>query len=203
MSKRWLLFRARCEQFFMEADHLEAKTKQSIKIIRPEKFVDFLEYIVSAQKCPPSYRLIVGLSASMGTRISELLSLTKEDFIIKPDSAKARINIKKKRFKGKAVPKMRWGAIHPCLVPLLKEKLRQIHSRDKLFNISPSAVLKQLKIMFGITCHSLRHSAISYLITIKKWSPEQIKNQFHFENINTVLRYYNTSTEEDCEKIYA
>ncbi len=196
-SRAWHLFRTRSEQFFTEGQRSGAKQKKIIKVVKPDKITEFIEYVLASKKINTTYKLIVTLQLSTGSRISEILNLKKSDIKIQDKNAIAIIEVLKKRAKEKkATPTLRGGAIHPNIVPLLEKHLASC--QGKLFNLTRVAVWNKYQTMFGITPHSLRHSWITYLFEIKKWEIAKVVKNMQFAEWKTALKYHTTNIEKEA-----
>lgn len=203
IKRSWQLFRDRCEKFFTIGQRTAAKQKVNLKVVIPEKIEEFIEYVLSTKKVSTSYKLIVTLQLSTGSRISEILNLKKSDFKFQGDKAIAIIQVLKKRVKDKkASPHFRGGAIHPSIIPLLQEYIEGLNPEDKLFNVSRIAAWAKYQTMFGITPHALRHSWITYLFEIKHWDIAKVVGAMTFGEWRTALRYQTLNIEKDAWSMF-
>jgi len=208
------------QEFFMEMDDYQSDTRDKIKIVIPDRYLDFMEHVLNL-RIKDQLKLIAILQQGSGARITEILSLKKKDLDFDKRLVTIKVLKKPKWRKGKsklALLKMvfgikeekrpykvkyRQGAINPNVIPLLEAWAESLGPEDKLFNISRFGVLKAYKKLWGITTHSLRHSMVTYMISVvgKDWA--WIMNHFYFTELKTAHRYFKQSTAVEASKIFA
>ena len=158
---------------------------------------------------------IISLLFTGGLRIKELLSLTKQDYIIKNNIAYVNINGKGKAKDTKeliAIPNTTKQLINSYLIarnkrksnylfvniqdkPLTRQGVnKMLHKEalktDKLYN---------LNITPRCTSHVFRHSLARYLLINKNVPISQVKDILRHSKIETTAKYLTTSQEEITE----
>ena len=195
MTKRkWTLFKSRVEQFCEKVQRVNAKKKVWITVVKTECLFNFIEFILNAPQLTDDYKLMITIQFTTGSRVSELLNLTKQDFKFKDGKAIASIDVLKKR--GRDI--VRFGLIASNVLPLLQRKLDSLNDTDKLFNISRTAVWMQYQEMLGMNPHGFRHSWINYLYEQRKRTTEQVVNDMAFATFEVANKYHNTNPERSA-----
>lgn len=187
-------FRKAMSRFLIDVHHVNSDTKEYLKIVDPKQLKNFIAAIAKSHLAI-HYKLIICLQAGAGGRINEILNLKKEDIDLTKNLI--RIKVLKKRTK-KIV--YRFAAISEEIQPLLNKYLVHLEE-DNLFNIGRHSVFKFYKKMLGICTHALRHSFVSYLVEVEKWTPQQVQKFIMFEDIKDALVYYNTNTADQAQTI--
>lgn len=193
-NKIWHMFQLRVDSFFQDAQRLHAKKKPNIRILKPERLMEFLEFIIRSRKVPDTYKLLISLQLTTGSRISEILSLKKKDIRFKGNKAIILIDVLKKR----DTPLKRAGAVAPVSLPLLKRYIESLEEEEILFKLSRQAVWKKYKNMFGTNTHALRNSWITHLFEVKGYDVPKVVNTMAFANWRTALQYYNNNPEKQA-----
>ena len=218
MKKTEMIYKL-SQEYFREMDDYQSDTRDKIKIVAPERYLDFIDHVLKL-RIKIHIKLIAILQLSAGGRVSEILNLKKKDLDLNKKQVTIKV-LKKPKWKKedktilsklkrsmginpkrKAKVKHRQGAISPELIPLLQEYSASLSPEDKLFNISRFGVLKAYKTLWGITSHSLRHSMITYMITMQGVSWDWIMNHFYFTEVKTAHRYFKQSTAHEADKIF-
>lgn len=187
--------RASSAFMFMEVQRIHAKERTMLKVVNPEYFEQFINFVLGHPKINKKYKLIICLELCSGSRISEILSLKKKDIIIKGDSMALNIAVKKKR-RDEERMLYRMGAVPPRVGVLLRQWIFSLQDDELLFNINSNKVWFQLRAMFDICPHALRHSFIIYCFEKKGMKIEEIVNKMLFSNWTIALRYYNTRIDK-------
>jgi integrase len=191
------LFSYRANKYFTTREHPKA-IKGEIKIVDPKQFVQFIKFVLGCRKYIPTvYKLIITLQLTLGARVSEILNLTKENIVFQNGKYYARIRIEKKR--GKV--EWRKAPISNFTVSLLTEWMKDLKPDEKLFNLDRSSVYRKYIYLFGIHPHCLRHSMITYQFEIQGWTLPKLMQYYHLTRQETVMRYFNTDTTQDCDDL--
>ncbi len=199
MAKRkWTLFKSRVDQFCENVQRVNAKKKVWIRVVKTEKLFDFIHFIIHSKQLTDDYKLMITIQFTTGSRVSELLNLTKQDFKFNEEGkAIASIDVLKKR--GRDIT--RFGLIASDVLPILQRKLDSLQDNEKLFNITRTAVWMQYKEMLGMTPHGFRHSWVNYLYEQKKRTTEQVVNDMAFSTWEVANKYHNTNPERSAWKL--
>jgi len=208
------------QEFFIEMDDYQSDTRDKIKIVAPERYNDFIEFVLKL-RIKPQIKIIAILQISSGSRVSEILNLKRKHLDLNKQQITIKV-LKKKKRKNKIkfsewIPptllklitppnedkiKLRHGAVNPKLIPLLTSWVEGLSPEDKIFSISRFGVLKAYKTLWGITTHSLRHSFITYMIEVRQRGWDWIMNHFYFTELKTAHRYFKQSTAIEADKIF-
>ena len=166
--------------------------------------MDFVSYVASSD-IPDKYKLITILQLTTGSRISEILNLTKKNVEFKGNKARVLIRVLKKHKNKKGIKKKRYryGAVAPQIVRMLRKHIFNLGQDDKLFTIHRKTAWQNYKKYFGIMPHALRHSWVIYLFEIKKFQIPQVVNELRFNNWSMALRYFNTQIDKNAWDMFA
>lgn len=187
-------FRKAVSKYLIEVHHTNSELKEYLWIVDPNQLKEFVGFILRSH-LPVHYKLILTLQVGAGGRINEILNLKREDILL--DEGLIRITVLKKRTKKLH---RRHAQIAEDVLPLLRKYLIHLEG-DKLFDINRHSVYKFYMKMMGICTHSLRHTFVSYLVQVLKWTPEQVQKFMLFEDIKDALVYYNTNTKAQAKTI--
>lgn len=187
-------FRKSISRFLIDVEHTNSDIKEYLKIVDPTKLKEFVEYIIHSH-LPAHYKLIITIQVCAGGRINEILPLTKQDILL--DEGLVRIRVLKKRTK-KTV--FRYAKISETVLPLLRKYILHLEGNN-LFPVNRYSAYKYYRKMLGICTHALRHTFVSYLVQVEKWTPEQVMRFVQFEDIKDALVYYNTNTKNQSKTV--
>jgi len=206
---KWKIFQERIAVFFEEVQRTGADIKQNIKVVKTERYNDFISFIANTPKVADKYKLLIVLQLSTGSRITEVLHMKKKDIELGED-ALVEITVLKKRLtreKNGVIcdisPKKRFSVIDEKVIPLLKEWLSSLADEDYLFAnpktgkpFSREGVWMQYQAMMGSTTHGFRHSRINHIIEEHDYSVEEVANLFQFASLGVAYSYYNSNTRK-------
>jgi len=162
-----------------------ATGRSNIAILKSGMLDEFIEEILKDDEIDIQLRHICAISLSGGMRVSEALSLRKNDIFV-DEFGEIYFSVKvlkKKDFTERAI------RVHPSIVPYLMAYIQHKRGFERIFTITRQTVGRSLKaICEGLTPHSLRHSHVSYLLNETSLKTEQIGKLIKFSN-SMVDRY--------------
>ena len=186
--------------YFIEVQRIHASVRIMLRVVSPDKFEQFIKYVLDHIKIDMKYKLIVCLELMSGSRISEILRLRKGDIVVKGDRVGIRIGVSKKR-RSKERMLHRFGSLSPRVGMLLLKYVEGLRDEDLIFNLSRIKVWTMYRRMFDICPHALRHSFIIYCFEKRGMKIEEVVNKMLFSNMEMAMRYYNSRLElEDFDE---
>lgn len=170
-------------EFFLESKRLEGK--KVISLVKSHRYEEFIRTLVADDSIKSEYKVFLICCISAGLRVSEGLSLTKENFLEDNNKLFFRVKV----LKGKNKEDTRWCMVDPDATILVKKVLAS--KIGKLFDWTPVTCLRRAKALFGLNSvcnHSLRHSAVSYYLFEKRMSSEETAKLVHINPY--IINYY-------------
>ena len=209
MKRKWKLFQERVAVFFEEVQRTGSDFNHNIRVIKTERYHDFVDFIIQSPKVSDKYKLLIILQLSTASRISEVLHIKKKDLDL-GDTPLVNIRVLKKRLtktkKGATctvTPRERIGVVDPKLKTLLKEWVSNLDPEDYIFAnprtnkpYSRVGVWEQYQEMMGSTTHGFRHSRINYIFEEQDYSVEEVANLLQFSTREVAYTYLNTNTKK-------
>lgn len=169
-------------KFFEIHDRLSSQ--KQIAIVRSEAMREFIDTLASDSEIEPKFKALVVVALSGGLRINEALALVKEDFIIRDEILFVRVGVLKRRRL-----EWRWIRIHPQAQEFIKNYIS--NKIGKVFKMSQPTAYRKMQKHFpvkGICCHSLRHSAVSYLLFEEGLDPVKTAKLLHM-SLDIIANY--------------
>jgi len=213
MKKKWISFQERIAVFFEEVQRTGADIKHEIRVIKTDKYHDFIEFIINSPKVSTKYKLMIVMQLSTASRVSEMLHIKKKDLDIEKSIVGIKV-LKKRLTKEKngvtcsITPKIRYAVIDQSILPLLKEWVADRSDGDYIFSnpntgkpYSREGVWMQYQDMLGSTTHGFRHSRINYYFEEQDFTVEEVANSMLFSNREVAYTYNNTNQKKAALKL--
>jgi len=209
MKRKWKLFQERVAEFFEEVQRTGSNINHNIRVVKTERYHEFVDFILNTPKVVDKYKLLIILQLSTASRISEILYIQKKDLEL-GDIPLVSIRVLKKRLiktkKGATCEvshRKRTGVVDPKIVNLLKEWIANLSDDDYIFSnpktgkpYSRVGVWEQYQAMMGSTTHGFRHSRINYIYEEQDYSIEDVANLLQFSTREIAYKYLNTNTRK-------
>jgi len=209
MKRKWKNFQELIEPFFEEVQRTGSDVNHNIRVVKTERYHDFVDCVIRSNKVKDKYKLLIILQLSTGGRISEILNLKKKDFdlgetpLVNIKVLKKRLTKTKKGTTCEVTPRERIGVVDPKLLPILKEWMFSLTDDEFIFAntktgkpFSRESVWMQYQEMMGSTTHGFRHSRINYIFDEQGYTPTEVANLFQFSTLEVAYKYSNTNTKK-------
>lgn len=147
------------QNYFRECPKINSSVGRKSTIIKETLYSEFLRTVLLDERIDEQSRLLSGVLASTGLRITEVLHLHRN-----------QIDLAQKKIKGILVQKKRNAEVridkplHPDFIPFLTAFLEK-HQGEYLFEgFNRFQAIRRMKKYFGMDCHSWRHSFVNYFL---------------------------------------
>jgi integrase len=172
------------DKFFARVDR-KSGYRKPVKVVRSALVPEFLRAIQADPDLSDDERLLVGLLAGSGARISEVLAVKRQVCepahftlrVLKKDQAQLKLAAAQKAA-GKPVkawhPVTRLCKVPDAILAAYLARLARRKPQEFLLRMNRFQALRILKRLFGadMECHSFRHGYVSFLIHSKRTDGE-------------------------------
>lgn len=182
-------------RFFELYNRLNGTKK--IAVLKTDKLQEFISELVADTKLDRHYKIFLLISLSGGLRVTEALSLSKNDFSFQDGDIYVRVNVLKKQKEEERLIK-----VHPLAVRIVTEWLSGVVG--KLFKFSARSTLRWIKELTGlqeICNHSLRHSLISFLLFERNLTHIKAAKLIHI-GLDSMMHYSHLNERKVWKEVF-
>ncbi|MFV8249886.1 tyrosine-type recombinase/integrase [Bdellovibrio bacteriovorus] len=185
---------SRYAQFFIRSKRLTSQ--KPLALIDGAKLESFFSELLADNTISTELKLFVFVAASGGLRVTEALSLSKEDFFEQDGCLFFTSKVLKKRKE-----ETRFARVHPSVAEWVKENIKL--KVGCLIKKNSSTLYRNLRRLFppGICNHSLRHSLVSYLLFEKDMSNMKVAKLINI-GVKTVEHYAHLDQRKTLKGIF-
>jgi integrase len=202
-------------EYFYKARRSSSKCGKMVMVLHEREIDNFFKTLVEDEGIPQLNRILIGICLSGGLRISEALSLKKEDFTM-DDTGRIYGNIRVLKKYYLKYDVYRDFYVYPRLNSLLIEWLKKKKPQERVFAyrrllkrgnykytpINSVSALNAVKEFLGTNFdnHCLRHSNVSILMN-EKYSDIEISKILEL-TVGMVARYAHVDVRRKMRELY-